>query len=238
MLKIWSGVRDLIFTESGKSASPISISIGDSVTSKPETVANSFNDFFTSIADSIRSEIPPTYSHFSRFLRNRNSNSIFLTHTTSEEVTKVIGSFSPSKSSGPNSIPIKVLKLLKHDISAPISFLINRSFTTGIFPSALKTSKVVPVFKKKGSPLEISNYRPISLLSNIEKIYEKMMYSRLMDFLNHFNQIYTRQFGFRKAHSTINTLINIVERIRKCLDNGEFACGVFVDLQKAFENLF
>ena len=73
MQKIWSGVRDLIFTKSGKSASPISISIGDSVTSKPETVANSFNDFFTSIADSIRSEIPPTYSHFSRFLRKRNS---------------------------------------------------------------------------------------------------------------------------------------------------------------------
>ena len=64
-----------------------------------------------------------------------------------------------------------------------------------------------------------------------------MMYSRLMDFLNHFNQIYTRQFGFRKAHSTINTLINIVERIRKCLDNGEFACGVFVDLQKAFDTV-
>ena len=63
------------------------------------------------------------------------------------------------------------------------------------------------------------------------------MYSRIIDFLNHFNQIYTRQFGFRKAHSTIDTLINIVERIRECLDNGEFACGVFVDLQKAFDTV-
>ena len=237
MRKIWSGIRDLIFTESGKSTSPISITIGDSVTSKPETVANSFNDFFTSIADTIRSEIPPSHSHFSRFLRKRNFNSIFLSDTTSEEVIKVIDSISTSKSSGPNSVPIKVLKLLKHDISAPISFLINRSFTTGVFPSVLKISKVVPVFKNKGSPLDISNYRPISLLSNIEKIFEKMMYSRLMSFLNRFDQIYTRQFGFRKAHSTVNTLINIVERIRKSLDKGEFACGVFVDLQKAFETV-
>ena len=110
------------------------------------------------------------------------------------------------------------------------------SFATGIFPSILKTSKVIPVFKK-GSPLEASNYRPISRLSNIEKIYEKLMYSRLVSFLNAHNQIYSRQFGFRKSHSTVHTLINIVERIRESLDNGEFACGVFVDLQKAFDTV-
>jgi len=63
------------------------------------------------------------------------------------------------------------------------------------------------------------------------------MYNRLVDFLNQSNQIYTRQFGFRKAHSTANTLINIVERIRESLDKGEFACGVFVDLQKAFDTV-
>ena len=175
--------------------------------------------------------------HFTDFLGTPNPHSIFLRPTMPEEISKVIGSFSTSKSSGPNSVPFKVLKLLKHDISRPISLLINRSFATRIFPSALKISKVIPVFKNKGSPLEVSNYGPISLLSNIEKIYEKMMYSRLMSFLNHFNQIYSRQFGFPKAHSTINTLINIVERIRGSLDKGEFACGVFVDLQKVFDTV-
>ena len=63
------------------------------------------------------------------------------------------------------------------------------------------------------------------------------MYSRLVSFLNAHNQIYSRQFGFRKSHSTVHTLINIVERIRESLDNGEFACGVFVDLQKAFDTV-
>ena len=95
----------------------------------------------------------------------------------------------------------------------------------------------MPVFKNKGSPLEVSNYRPISLLSNIEKFFEKVMHSRLMGFLNHYNQIYSKQFGFRKAHSTEHTLINIVERIRNAIDKGEFACGVFVDLQKAFDTV-
>lgn len=81
------------------------------------------------------------------------------------------------------------------------------SFVTGIFPSILKTSKVIPVFKK-GLPLEASNYRSTSLLSNIEKIYAKLMYSRLVSFLKAHNQIYSRQFGFRKSHSTVHTLLS------------------------------
>ena len=110
------------------------------------------------------------------------------------------------------------------------------SFVTGIFPSILKTSKVISIFKK-GSSLKASNYRPFSLLSNIEKIYEKLMYNRLVSFLNTHNQIYSKQFDFIKSHSTVHTLINIVERIRESLDDGEFVCGVFVDLQKAFDTV-
>ena len=123
---------------------------------------------------------------------------IFLRPTTPEEITKIIGNFSDTKSSGPNSIPVRILKLLNPEISKTISTLINRSFEMGVFPSVLKISKVIPVFKNKGSPLEVSNYRPISLLSNFEKIYEKTMYSRLMNFLTTLNQIYSKQFGFRK----------------------------------------
>lgn len=63
------------------------------------------------------------------------------------------------------------------------------------------------------------------------------MHSRLMGFLENQNLIYARQFGFRKGHSTVHALINIVERVRKCLGNGEFACGVSVDLQKAFDTV-
>ena len=113
--------------------------------------------------------------------------------------------------------------------------LFNLSFTTGVFPSVLKTAKVVPVFKKD-SKLDYSNYRPISLLSNIEKILEKLMYKRLYTFLNK-NIIYNLQFGFRQQYSTSHPLINITENVRKAIDDGNVGCGIFLDLQKAFDTV-
>ena len=97
---------------------------------------------------------------------------------------------------------------------------------TGVFPSVLKIAKVVPVFKKD-SKLDYSNYRPISLLSNIEKILEKLMYKRLYTFLDNKNIIYDLQFGCRQQYSTSHALINISENIRKALGDGNIGCGVF-----------
>ena len=107
---------------------------------------------------------------------------------------------------------------------------------TGIFRSVLKIAKVVPVFKKD-SKLDYSNYLPVSLLSNIEKILEKLMYKKLYTFLDNKNIIYDLQFGFRQQYSTSHVLINITENIRKALDDGNIGCGVFVDLQKAFDTV-
>ena len=165
-----------------------------------------------------------------------NDSSFFISPTDKTEILTCISSLEHNKGSGPFSIPVKILQLLKHDISEPISQLINLSFSTGCFPSNLKIAKVIPIFKKD-SPLECNNYRPISLLSNIDKIFEKVMYCRLIKFLETFNCIYSLQFGFRKKHSTNHTLINITENIRNALDSGQFACGIFVDLQKAFDTV-
>ena len=120
---------------------------------------------------------------------------IFLQPTDKEEIANIISSLNSSKTSGPNSIPYRILFLLKNDISKQLADLFNLSFLTVVFPSVLKTAKVVPVFKKD-SKLDYSNYRPISLLSNIEKILDKVMYKRLYTFLNN-NNIYNLQFGFR-----------------------------------------
>ena len=105
----------------------------------------------------------------------------------------------------------------------------NLSFTTGVFPSVFKTAKVVPGFKKD-SKLDYSNYCPISLLSNIEKILERFMYKRLYNFLNMNNIIYNLQVGFRQQYFTSHALLNITENIRKALDDGNIGCGIFVDL--------
>jgi hypothetical protein len=97
---------------------------------------------------------------------------MFLSPITPEEISKSILSLSSNKSSGPNSIPIKILKLLHQDISIPLSDIFNLSFIKSHFPSTLKLSKVIPVFKK-GSPLESSNYRPVSLLSNVRNYFKR-----------------------------------------------------------------
>ena len=102
--------------------------------------------------------------------------------------------------------------------------------------ATVQTAKVVHAFKKD-LKLDYNNYRPISLLSNIEKILEKLMYKRLYTFLNKNNVIYNLQFGFRQQYSTSHALINITENIRKTLDDGNIGCGVFVDLQKAFDTV-
>ena len=108
------------------------------------------------------------------------------------------------------------------------------SFTSGVFPSALKITKVIPV-NKKYSKLDFSNYQPLSLLSNPDKILEKLMYTRIFKFFDNNNLFYPLQFGFRQNYSTTHALISLTEIIRKCLDEGKFACRIFVDLQKAFD---
>ena len=107
------------------------------------------------------------------------------------------------------------------------------SFSTGQFPSVLKIAKVIPIHKKQ-SRVDYTNYRPISLLSNIEKIIEKLMYKRLSNFLDINNLIYSLRFGFQPKYSTINALINLTESIRQTLDRGSFGFFIFADLQKAF----
>ena len=110
------------------------------------------------------------------------------------------------------------------------------SFSTGQFPSVLEIAKVIPIHKKQ-SKVDYANYRPISVLCNIEKIIEKLMYKRLSNFVDVNNLIYSLQFGFRKKYSTTHALINLTENIRQTLDEGSFDCGIFVDLQKAFNTV-
>ena len=111
---------------------------------------------------------------------------------------------------------------------------------TCIHPDNLKIVEIIPIFKK-GSRLKASNYRPISLLYNINKIFEKVVFNRVYSFLNKYDCFYKNQFGFRPKHSTEHALINITEKIRETLDahsgHRKYACGIFVDFQKAFDTV-
>ena len=129
-----------------------------------------------------------------------------------------------------------ILKTFKDFFSFWLSKLINLCFETGEFPELLKLAKVIPLHKKE-SILNYLNYRPISLLSVFSKIYEKTIYSRVYSYLVKNKLIYEKQFGFRGNHSVNHAIISITEYIRSLLDKGEYVCGVFVDLEKAFDTV-
>ena len=93
-----------------------------------------------------------------------------------------------------------------------------------------------PLFKKV-CPQSASNYQPISLLSVFSKITEKVMYERLYGFLEKHEILYSLQFGFRASHSINHALVSLTEAIKNSLDNRKFGCGIFIDLQKAFDTV-
>ena len=130
------------------------------------------------------------------YLKNRNTNSFFVIPITHDEIEDIILSLKNGKSTGPFSIPVKLLKLVNPYISKPLAQIFNESITLGIFPNKLKHAEVFPIHKKE-SPADPSNYRPISLLSVYSKIFEKLMYQRLYGFLNSFDIFYPLQLGFR-----------------------------------------
>lgn len=161
---------------------------------------------------------------------------MFLADTTPEEVCSIINSMDVSKSTGPSSIPTRLLKTSRQVLSSPLSTLINNSFKRGIFPRTLQMAKVIPIHK--GGLVDMcSNYRPISLLSNISKIFERAMYTRVYNYLEKFDFIYSLQFGFRRHHSTTHALINLIEQVKGSLDEDKYTCGIFIDLQKAFDTV-
>ena len=233
----WKGINQIIKIRSKGNNSPSSLIVHNKLITDPLEVADNFNTYFSTIADKLQSIIYPSGSEFTHFLTDENEHSFFLIPTDPVEVLEIIGDINSNKVTGPFSIPNKILDLIKINIAEPLSKLINLSFATSCYFDNLKVSKAIPVFKDKGSLLDCSNYCLISLLSNINKIVEKLMYKRLYSFLSTHNCIYINQLGFRKKHSAIHALISLTEHIHHALDSNNIACGIFIDLQKAFDTV-
>ena len=137
---------------------------------------------------------------------------------------------------GHDGIHIKVIKITATVLAPMISKLINLSFHRGIFPEKLKLAKVLPLHKG-GKSDEASNYRPISVLPVISKIYERAVYDRLDAFLSSNNILTEFQFGFRKNLSPRLAIVNLMNYVLQELSCGKFIISVFLDLKKAFDTL-
>ena len=212
------------------------MNIGGKVIDEDGELATNFNKFFVNVGPSTENIIPkvPNVSP-SKFKKNRNQTNFIIAHVSNEEILDIINSLE-NKSTGPSSIPLKLLSLIPDLIIIPLAYIINLSLSTGEYPELLKLVKVIPIHKG-GSTQDVNNYRPISLLSIFDKIIEKIMHIRLYAFLERHNILFQNQFGFRKNNSTIYALAQITEMIKVSIDSGKYGCGIFIDLRKAFDTV-
>ena len=235
--KTWKGIKSIINLRTASNNLPTTMLIKNANESDPTKLAEGFNSHYATVAKKLQDNIYSNNTDFKKYLSNRVDSNFLFRSADTEEILRIISSFVNSKASGPNSIPTEVLKLLAPILCFPLKEIINISFATGIYPDKLKLAEIIPIYKNKGDPHLVVNYRPISLLSNLNKIFEKLVHERLYSFLELHDCIFELQFGFRTKHSTNHALMSLTEMIRNALDNSKFACGIFVDFQKAFDTV-
>ena len=232
--KMWRQINKII--HKGKNKDNINcIKTSHGIKNNPHVIGNKFSNYFTTIAQNLVSKTK-TAPDFQQFLYRQVQESIFLSPTTKEEVAKHIDSLNSKKSSDIYAMSATFLKLLSSSVSETVSTLYNENFSQGIFPDHMEHAMVTPV-RKGDSKLDMTNYRPISVLKICSKVLEKLMLTRFLDFLGRNNIIYKHQFGFQKNKSTTQAVFDLYTRIVSALDKGYYACSVFLDFTKAFDTV-
>lgn len=198
-------------------------------------ISSTFNNFFSNVGEELNQKFPRN-TDFKKFLKYNSIHSIYLTPIIPNEIKLELEKLKINKSSGPDDLPVRMIKIVAVDILTPLSHIYNLSMQKGQYPDLLKISKVIALFKK-GNKLLPHNYRPISLLDIFDKVYERLLHCRLVDFLNKTKAFFEFQFGFRDGHSTILALTDIIDNIKKNIDNNEYTIGIFLDLTKAFDTV-
>ena len=201
------------------------------------SIANCFNIFFSKVGLKLAENI--TYNgskSVSSYLKHHVTSCFHFECITPATVNKYISELAAKNSCGPDNISSILLKRLATHVVSPLTVMINQSLCTGIFPEKLKVAKVIPLYKKGDNHL-FDNYRPISLLSTVSKIFEKNVFTQVYNYFCAHKLFYESQYGFRKCHSTELAAIELVDRLCNYLDAGKVPVSVFLDLSKAFDTL-
>lgn len=238
MKKTWGSINQVLNRNFSNSALPEKFSINKNPTSDKKIIANAFNDFFVGIGENLATSMgdPQSGVNFEHFLKNKPSSTFKISAITADTVLKNIESLKKKNSYGHDFISTKLLQSVKHELCDPIAFLVNQSFLQNKFPDLLKLAKVIPVFKKD-NPQLIDNYRPISLLPAISKIFESIVYDQLFEHFTSNKLFYQNQYGFRAGHSTEHASIELVDRVLQYLQDDDIPISIFMDLSKAFDTL-
>ena len=185
--KTWQCINYLLGKSQTSKSNLFNINYNKKLVDDTVEISNIFNDYFSNISSSLVKLLPSANTKFSDYLNSPNPSSMFFFPTTPYEISLIISKTISKFSAGWDNIPSFVLKYLPSNFLSALSYIFNLSLSQGKFPSYFKHSRVIPLFKKKGSTNNISNYRPISLLSNLSKILEKIVYNRVYSFFTRFN---------------------------------------------------
>ena len=208
--------------------------IGGREESDCKVIADEFCKFFTEKPKLVLNSIPGTQSDFSHLV-GHNPNTMSLFPTNDSEVHKAVMSL--QKMGNLEALSSKFLKLSSLFISPFIAKLFNLCVERGVYPGIFKTARVTPIFKNKGSRDHMNNYRPISVMCNMSKIFEKLLNDRLNSFFFSQNLLCQNQFGFRKGRNTEMAAISLVNRIVPVLENKSFAVCIFLDFTSCFDTV-
>ena len=219
---------------------PLQVQTGDIsnpvISESPKAIADSMNNHFTNVAKKLEKNLKKTHSKFSDFLGKENNATMFLTSIELQEILDEIAKICVRKSMGYDTIPPKVIKWAA-ELFAPILLIIfNKCIELGHYPAGMKIGQVTPLYKK-GEQNDNDNYRPITILTQFNQIFEHLLSKRLLSFFEKFRIISTKQFGFLKKHCTEHAILDLKEYIIKKLNDKKIMAILFLDLQKAFDTV-
>lgn len=229
----WRNLNRILGRKQRKPIDAIMTNDGATVTD-PCVIAEQFNDFFAKIPLEIAPLARPGDDVRSLGTLTTQDRSFFLEPVTNEEVMLIVMKLSDDKSPGFDNIPPRALKTAAGTIVPLLVDLINESFRSGIVPDKFKIARVTPVFKA-GDRSCVSNYRPISVLTVFDKVFETCLYTRLVHFFKSTDFFHVTQYGFREKSGTTGACIELVDDILEAVDEKRIVCSTFFDSSKAFD---
>ena len=234
--KTW-GVKELVNRRPMTNILPQYFIVDREILRDKHVIANRVNTFFTNICPKLASQIVTDgNSSYEDFLINPTLHEFSFNEIGEEDVVNVIDKLPSKTSNGVDGISTNLLKDIKYLISKPLILIINQCLETGIFPSKLKIAKVIPILKR-GDETIFDNYRPISILPSILKVFERIIFNQIHDYFHVNNLYFCSQYGFRKEHSTELAVLELIDRITQHLDKGTTPINVYLHLSKAFDTL-
>ena len=232
--KTWNLINELTSRNTSKSSNILEIQVDNTTISTPGDM-EAFNDHFTNIGQVLAQEVPAAEVN-PEFYLSHTDKAFCLKTPSLDVVINLLRNIDEKKATGLDMIPSKLLKMAASIVAPSLTAIFTKSIITGVYPTEWKMARVTPVFKK-GVKSNLNNYRPISVIPVVSKVFEKIVYDQLYQYLNDNQLLSSCQSGFRSLHSTLTALLEATNSWSVNIDNGFLNGVVFIDLKKAFDTI-